>query len=113
MNAKDRANFINSVQTDTIEKLICSACGAEITAGDKFCDNCGAEVVINNRELMEEKAPLNRVREPAVKAAEKVKSKIADTQRKTYVEPINIFALGLPEWSIEPPQVVVRRKRKI
>lgn len=28
-----------------------------------------------------------------------------------YVEPKSVFAEGLPEWSIEPPQVVVRRKR--
>lgn len=27
-----------------------------------------------------------------------------------YVEPENVFAQGLPEWSLEPPQVVVRRK---
>ena len=24
----------------------------------------------------------------------------------------NVFADGLPEWSLEPPQVVVRRRRK-
>lgn len=28
-----------------------------------------------------------------------------------YAEPKSVFAEGLPEWSIEPPQVVVRRKR--
>ena len=28
-----------------------------------------------------------------------------------YVEPKSVFAEGLPEWTIEPPQVVVRRKR--
>lgn len=27
-----------------------------------------------------------------------------------YVEPTNVFAQGLPEWSIEPPQVMVRRR---
>ena len=29
---------------------------------------------------------------------------------KKYVEPSAAFAEGLPEWSIEPPQVVVRRR---
>lgn len=113
MNAKDRSNFINSVQNETAEKLVCSACGAEIMTGDKFCDNCGAEVGINKTESLREKASVNRVREPAVKLTEKVKQRVSNKQSEAYVEPANIFALGLPEWSIEPPQVVVRRKRKI
>lgn len=29
-----------------------------------------------------------------------------------YVEPESVFAEGLPSWDIEPPQVVVRRKRR-
>ena len=28
-------------------------------------------------------------------------------------EPKDVFAEGLPQWSIEPPQVVVRRKNRI
>ena len=28
----------------------------------------------------------------------------------TYVEPVSTFAEGLPEWNIEPPAVVVRRR---
>ena len=29
-----------------------------------------------------------------------------------YIEPESVFAEGLPSWDIEPPQVVVRRKRR-
>lgn len=29
-----------------------------------------------------------------------------------YEEPASVFAQGLPEWSVEPPEVMVRRKRK-
>ncbi|MBR5307803.1 MAG: zinc ribbon domain-containing protein [Clostridia bacterium] len=39
---------------------------------------------------------------PETKAAQ-------ETPVHEYVEPKSVFAEGLPEWSIEPPQVVVRR----
>lgn len=32
-----------------------------------------------------------------------------DDKEKEYAEPDNIFAQGLPDWSIEPPVVMVRR----
>ena len=53
--------------------------------------------------------PVNEVKaeEPVVKAPEAVKPV------SNYVEPESVFAQGLPEWSIEPPQVVVRRRKKI
>lgn len=43
------------------------------------------------------------------KQAEQPKS-AASTEK--YVEPESVFAEGLPSWDIEPPQVVVRRKRR-
>ena len=43
------------------------------------------------------------------KQAEQPKS-AAPTEK--YVEPESVFAEGLPSWDIEPPQVVVRRKRR-
>ena len=54
-------------------------------------------------------APVNEVKaeEPEVKAPEAVKPV------SNYVEPESVFAQGLPEWSVEPPQVVVRRRKKI
>ena len=53
--------------------------------------------------------PVNEVKaeEPEVKAPEAVKPV------NNYVEPESVFAQGLPEWSVEPPQVVVRRRKKI
>lgn len=31
--------------------------------------------------------------------------------RNEYIETEGVFAEGLPAWSVEPPQVVVRRKK--
>ena len=31
--------------------------------------------------------------------------------RKSAEESMDVFAQGLPEWSIEPPQVIVRRRK--
>ena len=52
----------------------------------------------------EEKAPAS-TNEPAF-----TPSKTEEAAPVKYVEPENVFAQGLPEWSLEPPQVVVRRK---
>ncbi len=65
MDAKSRANFINSV-----------------ASGEN----------VNNASAFES------MKEP--------KTSIKVTK---YVEPNNVFAQGLPEWSIEPPQIMVRR----
>ena len=46
------------------------------------------------------------------KAPEKAPEKKAAAPVKTYEEDNFAFASGLPEWSIEPPQVMVRRKGK-
>ena len=53
--------------------------------------------------------PVNEVKaeEPVVKAPEVVKPV------SNYVEPESVFAQGLPEWSVEPPQVVVRRHKRV
>ena len=34
---------------------------------------------------------------------------VAPLKAKKYIEPQSAFAEGLPEWSIEPPQVPLRR----
>ncbi len=62
-----------------------------------------------NQEAAPAFTPVNEVKaeEPVVKAPEAVKPV------SNYVEPESVFAQGLPEWSIEPPQVVVRRRKKI
>lgn len=109
MDAKSRANFINSVASG--QNMPCPKCNTLNEANSKFCASCGTP--------LEKKAESSIVPFASVKKTEEVK-KAADTKEPVkvakpvegYEEPEGIFADGLPAWNIEPPQVMVRRKRK-
>jgi len=96
MDAKSKANFINSIVGG--QEIPCPECGTLNEADSKFCLSCG-------KELSATKETDNT---PAFAPAEEPVEKAKPVTVK-YVEPSNVFAQGLPEWSIEPPQVVVRR----
>lgn len=96
MDAKSKANFINSVATGIA--IPCSNCGTTNESDSKFCISCGAE--LSTQETSSANAP----------AFQQVKEKETPAQVSQYIEPNNVFAEGLPEWSIEPPQVMVRRR---
>lgn len=90
MDAKSRANFINSVAAG--QQTACPSCGAKNDAASKFCISCGKELSA-----------------PAASSAPAFAAATVETKAK-YEEPNNVFAQGLPAWSIEPPQVMVRRR---
>lgn len=96
MDAKIKANFINSVASGT--NVPCPKCGVSNKSDSKFCISCGAEIT----------AP----KEAANNAPAFVPAKETVSPAKTarFVEPNNVFAQGLPDWNIEPPQVMVRRR---
>ena len=110
------------------------ACGTQILDGDAFCQTCGKPVptdFVDDREICPEcsfkqqqkgrkvcfkcGAPLVKSAAPAAAAAvvQKPQETIAPVPAIVYEEPSTVFALGLPKWSIEPPEVVVRRKARI
>lgn len=95
MDAKSKANFINSVADGT--SISCPACGAMNKSTSKFCVVCGAEITVPQNS--QESTP----------AFEQVKDTETPAKTFKYVEPNTVFAEGLPDWSIEPPQVMVRR----
>ena len=66
-------------------------CGAAIYEGDAFCRVCGAAA-------------------PPGALASDSNSQATPEKVVVYVEPPAAFAAGLPEWSLEPPAVVVRRR---
>lgn len=94
MDAKSKANFINAVASGT--SVPCPKCVAANKSDSKFCISCGAEISIS-----QEVQNNTSVFEPSKESA--------PTKTVKYVEPNNVFAKGLPDWSIEPPQVMVRR----
>ncbi len=96
MDAKSKANFINSVANG--QEIACPQCGTQNKTDSKFCISCGQELNISSQP---DNAPA------FAPAAEPVVEETVKAVK--YVEPANVFAQGLPSWSIEPPQVMVRR----
>lgn len=94
MDAKSRANFINSVASGT--NVPCPKCGTNNKSDSKFCISCGAEITVPQKAQNSA---------PAFAPAQEAPAKAVK-----YVEPNNVFAQGLPNWSIEPPQVMIRRR---
>lgn len=96
MDAKSKANFINSVAGGQV--VPCPNCGTENKPDSKNCISCGAEIAAT-----------------ATTNAAPVFAPVADNPAQTteeatkYTEPASVFADGLPSWDIVPPQVMVRR----
>lgn len=98
MDAKSKANFINSVASG--EGIPCPKCSAMNKPDSRFCIACGAELVKQEVSTQNSAPAFSQVKETKV---EQICNK--------YVEPESVFAQGLPSWSIEPPQVMVRRHK--
>jgi len=94
MDAKSRADFINSVASGA--NIPCPKCGTNNKSDSEFCISCGAGINVSQETQ----------NTPAFESTKET----APAKTIKYVEPNNVFAQGLPEWSIEPPQVMVRRR---
>lgn len=112
------------INTVTEGKAVqCPQCGFSNESNSKFCEKCGTTIVNNaskttnddetqnlpfkkiNETLLDSESPSNNNIENV--ATEKSCDKI------TYYEEENlVFAQGLPEWSPNPPTVLVRRVQK-
>lgn len=95
MDAKSKADFINSVASG--DNIPCPKCGTGNSADSKFCFSCGTKLTVSRSDA--DKADVSA---PANAAASQKDSECA--------EPNNVFAQGLPEWNVEPPQVIIRRR---
>lgn len=106
MDAKSKAEFINSVANE--QEIVCNSCGASNKAGSKFCVTCGNKFTADEK-TGDSTPAFASVEETSVNTEAEVKP-VQETVVEKYVEPKNVFAQGLPAWSIEPPQVMVRRR---
>ncbi len=125
MDAKMRANFINSVGIG--KKIPCPSCNTLNDANSNFCRTCGTK-------LGKLPSPANEIKEKTaftpVKGKESSETEVMKLEQEIkkpekniafkFVEPIveeeeepaSVFAQGLPSWDIVPPQIMVRRKDK-
>ncbi len=94
MDAKSKANFINAVASGSV--IPCPQCGAANQPDSEFCISCGAALLVP-QEAQKDAPAFEPSKEEAPGGA------------APYVDPNSAFAEGLPDWSLEPPQVLVRR----
>ena len=121
------------------EYIFCRKCGSKNSRNSKFCFSCGEKIVLTQKTKKDSPAfqpvrdekvgqdtvsseDTNKGAKPAFPevetpvekppADEKVvtEEKVIPVTAMKYVEPSNVFAEGLPNWSVEPPHVMVRRK---
>ena len=145
MNARSKADFINSVAGGMIP---CPNCQKLNEPDSKFCEACGTRLVkpeepkpeatpafepvkkveptpafepVKKVEPAPAFEPVKKVEPaPAFEPVKKVEPAPAfEPVKKTeikrdvvYQEPESVFAKGLPDWDMVPPQVMVRRKKR-
>ena len=145
MNARSKADFINSVAGGMIP---CPNCQKLNEPDSKFCEACGTRLVkpeepkpeatpafepVKKVEPAPAFEPVKKVEPapafepvkkeepaPAFEPVKKVEpapafepvKKTEIKQEVVYHEPESVFAKGLPDWDMVPPQVMVRRKKR-
>ena len=133
MNARSKADFINSVAGGMIP---CPNCQKLNEPDSKFCEACGTRLVKPEEPKPEATPAFEPVKKvepaPAFEPVKKVETAPAfepvkkvepapafEPVKKTeikrdvvYQEPESVFAKGLPDWDMVPPQVMVRRKKR-
>ncbi len=134
MDARSKASFINAVADGQL--LVCPNCQFGNPLDSRFCIKCGHQLKENKPvdttpafAAVEETSAVSQ--SPAFASVEEtpavsqspafaaVEEKAAKTKAPAFAsvpvvqeeeEPKSAFAQGLPEWSLEPPMMVVRRK---
>lgn len=111
MNARLRANFINSVADTT--KIPCPRCQQLNESDSKFCFSCGTTLLpesknTENQGISLKSQPDGGQIHAATLQAFAAEEVISSPDQKEE----SVFAQGLPAWNLVPPQVPVRRIRR-
>ena len=139
MNARSKADFINSVAGGMIP---CPNCQKLNEPDSKFCEACGTRLLKPEEPKPAETPAFEPVKKaepsvapafepvkkvepsvaPAFEPVKKVEPSVAPAlepvkntevrRKEVYQEPKSVFAKGLPDWDMVPPQVMVRRKKR-
>lgn len=88
--------FVNSGAYDSI--ISCLVCGAENDASSNYCQSCGNKLTFLQNDVLSDLSQKENVNKSMIQSDDNIQ-KNEDL----------VFAQGLPEWSLEPPQMMVRR----
>lgn len=115
MDGNEGLNYsaVNQVNAAADGNIVCPKCGAMNGGSARFCKTCGCNLPEWMQNPGSEQAafpaaafPVKGTTDPAIAEQE-----MAAASEIPQNEPVSAFAEGLPDWSVEPPQVMVRRKR--
>lgn len=86
--------------------IVCQSCGLQMDKQEQTCPGCGTPVIKKSStsiftEIKEDNLRQGPLEEAAT--AEEV---------ETTEEVKNELAKGLPDWNLEPPYIMVRRRKK-
>lgn len=99
--------LIDAIKVGKIK--ICPSCGKQNSIENDFCEACGRRLKGQDEV---QKVAFKSVTEDENREADKIKDiKVQFMAPIEIDEQHNAFAEGLPDWSVEPPQVVVRRTK--
>ncbi|WP_029545864.1 zinc ribbon domain-containing protein [Selenomonas sp. AB3002] len=110
------AESLNDNETDMLKesnKIICPNCSSENESDWAFCYSCGTKLPNGNEEQSGTQINMAGMTVPqvAVNKYKPLKRHIEIHVPTIEVEEESVFAKDLPSWSIEPPQLPVRRVR--
>lgn len=91
------AKFINSAANGSI--ITCPVCGAGNDTDSNYCHSCGNKLTFSQNSVSSDLPQ----KEEGVKFMDQSEN---NTEKYKYLA----FAQGLPEWSLEPPQMMIRRR---
>ena len=97
MDAKSKAEFINPLAEG--KTIPCPQCNTENRPDANFCSACGAKLIKTS-----EKDDTPAFASVSENNRQTTVVKVKDNESKS------VFAEGLPNWDILPPQVIVRRR---
>lgn len=110
MTIEERSVF-KTIKKETPDRF-CTVCGTVIGVDAKFCTKCGTLLKPSgNSAVTEQKNTPFQTVDMKSGDSKKIETHSENVQAEGKKK-VNLFAQGLPDWNIEPPQVVVRRKRK-
>lgn len=101
MSVNSTAELVNAAASGKVK--ICRKCEAQNEPNASFCTTCGEKFEETTSSM-----PFQSIDETAATDNTVMEKKL---NIKSFDEQKSVFAEGLPAWSIEPPQVMVRRKK--
>lgn len=99
-------------EKNNVEFIVCPVCGMKNQMGQEYCNNCGCglkKVAAQMAAQSSESTDNGQKSGVAFKSIDD-EARTASTPKTKYKAPPTVFAEGLPDWDIVPPQILVKRR---